>query len=274
MPSKFAAIAALAISVSMVAGPSRAIDLSDDPVEKGRQIATETENRDAGFGDSQAIMKMFLENAYGETSERELRQKTLEVVDPNTGDKSMIVFDLPRDIEGTSLLTHAKILDPDDQWIWLPSIKRIKRITSANKSGPFMGSEFAYEDFSAQELGKYDYKWLRDEACPDPVADRTCHVIERTPLYENSGYTLQTSWVDTVDYQPRKLDYYNRGGDLMKTLLMTEYRLYLDKHWRAHDLFMTNHISGKKTRLVWEEFEIQTGLDDGDFSQASLRRSR
>ena len=78
-----------------------------------------------------------------------------------------MVFDEPRDVKGTAMLTYSHILEPDEQWMFLPALKRVKRISSVNKSGPFMGSEFAFEDFSGQEVGKYSYLWLRDEACGD-----------------------------------------------------------------------------------------------------------
>ena len=84
-----------------------------------------------------------------------LSLRTLEVPDESVGDKSLIIFDSPRDIKGTALLSYAKILDPDDQWLYLPALKRVKRISSVNKSGPFVGSEFAFEDFTALELNKY-----------------------------------------------------------------------------------------------------------------------
>lgn len=254
--------------------PAGATEFSDDPAVKGRQIAEQTEAMDTGFGDSQATMKMVLTNAYGQSSERELRMKTLERTDPNEGDWSLIIFDRPRDVEGTALLTHAHILDPDDQWLYLPSLKRVKRISSANKSGPFMGSEFAFEDFSSQEVGKYSYQWLRDEPCPEPVSDRTCFVTERVPLYEKSGYTKQIGWTDTEDFQGRKTDFYDRKGALLKTLTLDDYRLYLDKHWRAHTFYMINHQTKKTTTLSWENFEFQTGLNEKDFDQNSLKRAR
>ena len=126
--------------------------------------------------------------------------------DENIGDRSLVVFDSPRDIKGTALLSHAQILDPDDQWLFLPALKRVKRISSTNKSGPFVGSEFAFEDFTATELNKYSYKWLRSEAC----GEMTCDVVERYPRYENSGYTKQIAWIDQSVYQVRQLDFYDR----------------------------------------------------------------
>ncbi|MDP2123264.1 MAG: outer membrane lipoprotein-sorting protein [Parvibaculum sp.] len=268
-----AAFAFAAATMTLSAG-AEPVALPDEPETKGRAIAEETDRRNKGFGDTRASMRMILENAYGETSTRELRSMTLEKPNPDEGDWTLNVFDRPRDVEGTALLTHARILDPDDQWMYLPAVKRVKRISSVNKSGPFMGSEFAFEDFSSTEVGKYSYKWLRDEACPEPVADRTCHVTERFPLYEHSGYTRQIAWTDTTDYQPRKLEYYDRKNELLKTLALTDYNLHQEKFWRAHDLYMQNVVTGKSTRLTWESYEFGTGLSQNDFSTNALQRAR
>ncbi|MEQ8283375.1 MAG: outer membrane lipoprotein-sorting protein [Parvibaculum sp.] len=265
---------ALAAAMTALSAGAEPVSLPDDPEAKGRAIAEETDRRNKGFGDTRASMHMILENAYGETSTREMRAMTLEKPNPDEGDWTLNVFDKPRDVDGTALLTHARILDPDDQWMYLPAVKRVKRISSVNKSGPFMGSEFAFEDFSSTEIDKYSYKWLRDEACPEPVADRTCHVTERTPLYEHSGYTRQVAWTDTTDYQPRKIKYYDRKDELLKTLSMTNYNLHEGKFWRAHDLYMQNVVTGKSTRLTWESFEFGTGLTQNDFSTSALQRAR
>lgn len=249
------------------------IELPDDPAARGLAIAQETDRRNQGFGDSSSEMRMILRNTQGEESVRELRQSVLENTDPDDGDLSLIVFDRPRDVEGTALLTHAHITDDDDQWLYLPAVARERRISSSNKSGPFLGSEFAFEDFSSQEVGKYDYMWLRDEPCPG-MEERQCHVVERYPLYENSGYTRQIAWTDVVDYQTRQLEFYNRRDDLLKTLTFTDYQLYLGQFWRAHTLTMVNHLTGKSTVLTWSDFEFQTGLTEDDFTRASLRRAR
>lgn len=89
----------------------------------------------------------------------------------------------PANIEGTALLSHAKVLDPDDQWLYLPALKRIERISPVDKSGPFVGSEFAFEDFTALGLNKYAYRYDREDSIDDFVQD----VLELTPLYERSG---------------------------------------------------------------------------------------
>ena len=136
--------------------------IAETAEEKGLAIAIEADKRDEGFGDSTANMTMELKNKQGDTSIRYIRIKTLEVI--GDGDKSMSIFDKPADVKGTAFLTFSHAIKPDEQWLYLPALKRVKRINSKNKSGPFMGSEFAYEDIASQEVEKYTYKYLRDES--------------------------------------------------------------------------------------------------------------
>ena len=196
--------------------------------EQGFEIAARSDRSDRGFGDSEVGLKMILRNRAGKETTRELSLRTLEIPDESVGDKSMIVFNTPADIDGTTLLSYAKILEPDDQWLYLPALKRVKRISSVNKSGPFVGSEFAFEDFTSLELNKYDYTYLRSEPC----GDLQCDVIERTPRYEHSGYTRQVTWVDQEVFQVRRVEFYDRRGDLLKTLQLEDYREYEGAYWR------------------------------------------
>ncbi|MES9978120.1 MAG: outer membrane lipoprotein-sorting protein, partial [Candidatus Thiodiazotropha sp. 6PLUC5] len=174
------------------------------PEEKGLEIATEVEARDTGFHDFKATMTMLLKNRHGEESLRDMRNQTLEV--ENDGDKTLVVFDEPRDVKGTALLSFSHKVGDDDQWLYLPALKRVKRIASRNKSGPFMGSEFAYEDISSQEVEKYTYKYIADNE-HEGIAS---FLIERYPVDPNSGYTRQQLSIDKERYIPLKIDYYDR----------------------------------------------------------------
>ncbi|MEL6335073.1 MAG: outer membrane lipoprotein-sorting protein [Pseudomonadota bacterium] len=239
-----------------------------DPGTKGFDVAARSDRSDVGFGDSRVALQMILTNAAGATAVRELEITTLERENEDVGDKSLVHFSEPRDIDGTALLSHAKILDADDQWLYLPALKRVKRISSSNKSGPFVGSEFAFEDITAQELNKFSYTWLQEEPC----GALTCDVVERTPLYEGSGYTKQIAWYDQTDFQIRKVEYYDRKGALLKTQLFEDYRTYPGGVWRSHLFRMENHQTGKKTDLKFEDYRFGVGLDDGDFVKGTLRR--
>ena len=133
-----------------------------------------------------------------------------------------------------------------------------------------MGSEFAYEDLSSQEVEKYTYKYLRDEE----YEGMDCFVVERYPEDKNSGYTRQVVWLDKPEYRPQKIEFYDRKNAKLKTLTYSGYQQYLDKYWRADGMFMENHQTGKSTRLIWNNYEFQTGLSDRDFNKNSLKRAR
>jgi hypothetical protein len=234
------------------------------------EIAARSDRSDRGFGDSEVELQMILRNAAGQQSTRALRISTLELPDESTGDKSLVLFNTPRDIEGTALLSYANILEPDDQWLYLPALKRVKRVSSANKSGPFVGSEFAFEDFTSLELNKFSYQYLGTEPC----GDLTCDVLERTPRYENSGYSRQVAKIDQQVFQIRQVDFYDRRNGLLKTLTMEDYRDYGNGLWRAQLLRMVNHQTGKSTDLVYGEYTFASGQDNQDFVKGRLSRLR
>ena len=237
--------------------------------QRGYDIAARSDRTDFGFADSVVSATMVLRNAAGQESARQLTFRTLEKDDETVGDKSLVIFHSPKDVEGTALLSHAKILDPDDQWLYLPALKRVKRISSANKSGPFVGSEFAFEDFTITELNKFTYAYVGEDSYESMAVD----VVDRFPRYERSGYTRQRVLIDRAILQPRKLDFFDRKGDLLKTLELSDYRDY-DGIWRPHRMAMVNHQTGKSTDLVYETFAFGAGLQEADFSKGVLNRLR
>ncbi len=247
----------------------KTVKFPDAPDAKGLAIATEADRRDQGFKDSESQISMVLRNAQGQESRRGLRIRILEVPESDGGDKSLVVFDAPRDIAGTALLSFAKGIEPDDQWLYLPDLGRVKRISGSNRSGPFMGSEFAYEDLAAPELIKYSYTYVGQEAC----GDLTCYMIERRPQYKDSGYKRQIVWLDTEHFRPAKVDFYDRRDELMKTLVYTDYKLY-GTFWRAHSMVMTNKRTGKSTALLISTYRFDSGFKDADFSTGTLKRIR
>ena len=238
------------------------------PEEIGLAIAEEARAREEGFGDFAARQLMVLRNRQGQESRRQLRVQVLEVADD--GDKSLFVFDDPRDVRGTAFLVHAHRDGADDQWIYLPALRRVRRISSANRSGSFMGSEFAYEDMTPPEVEKFTYRYLRDEPC----GDATCTVTERVPLDRRSNYRRQLVWRDRDELLTRKVEYYDRKDDHLKTLTLSDYAQYLDSFWRAGEMTMVNHLTGKSTVLTWSDYRFRTGLEDSDFTQTGLRRAR
>ena len=240
----------------------------ETPEEKGLRIAREASARNEGFGDFTAEMTMVLRDRQGRESERQMRFKVLEVA--GDGDKSLFVFDHPRDVQGTALLTHAHVNAQDEQWLYLPALKRVKRINASRRSGSFMGSEFSYEDMSPPEVEEYTYKYLRDEPCGELV----CTVTEQVPLDQESGYSRKVLWQDTDELRTWKMELYDRKGSHLKTLTLANYELFVGRYWRAGEQEMVNHLTGASTVLKWRDFRFRNNLKDSEFTQPALRRVR
>ena len=264
----FAAVLALVTTLSARADTGGAAEAGNDSAAQGLAIAMEADRRSDGFQDYSSRLTMTLRAKNGQQAVREMRFKTLEV--PGDGDKGLTLFDEPKDVAGTTLLTFAHKTADDDIWLFLPALKRVKRIAGNNKSGPFMGSEFAFEDFGTQEVEKYRYRYLRDEM----LDGQDCHVIERIPVEKTSGYSRQEVWLDKAEYRLQQIHYYNKGGVHLKTLRIGAYRQYLDKFWYPHHYLMVNHDTGRSTVLEFKDYVLRNGYGARDFDQSALAGAR
>ena len=196
------------------------------PVKTGLEIAREAEKADNGWGSSSNTLTMTLTNRNGQKTTRKMHGYSMEV--ERDGDMSITIFDTPADVKGTTSMTHTHRTGDDDQWLYLPAIKRVKRISSSNKSGPFMGSEFAYEDLSSQEVEKYTYKFISEEKSNG----QNCYKVERYPVSTSSGYKRNIVWFNKSNYRVEKVEYYDRKNALLKTLVFSNFKQYLSKYWR------------------------------------------
>ena len=242
--------------------------VSADEINRGLEIALKADNSFSGYGDSKTNLKMLLKDRKGSITERVMKMNLLEV--PEDGDKSLIVFESPRDVRGVAVLSHAHKTGSDEQWLYLPALKRVKRVASKNRTGPFLGSEFSLEDLSFQEVEKYSYEYLREEV----LEEKECDVIKRIPLDPYSGYTKQIVWVSKMDPLIYQIHHYDRKSFHFKTQIFRGYTKYLNKFWRPNEIHMINHQTNKTTTLFFEDMAFNTGLSEKDFTQNSLKRSK
>lgn len=254
--------------LAVTAARGNDIDSAATPEAKGLAIAVAADKADEGWGDWTAEANMVLRNRQGQSSTREMTFRALEQQDD--GDKRLITFESPLDVKGTAFLVFSKKVGDDDQWLYLPALRRVKRIASNNKSGPFVGSEFAYEDLSSQEVEKFTYKYLQDET----IDGQSCYVIERIPVDEDSGYTRRVAWIDKAEFRLLKEEYYDRKASLLKTLTAEGYREYAGDYWRADKFSMVNHQTGKSTELLWKDYQFSKGLREADFNSTRLKNIR
>ncbi|MBW2256194.1 MAG: outer membrane lipoprotein-sorting protein [Deltaproteobacteria bacterium] len=231
--------------------------------DEGLAVAREVDRRHEGFGDTRGKAKMILRNRSGHECVRNLTILTREV--PDDADMCLIVFSDPADVTGTVLLTHNHVQGDDDQWMYLPALRRVRRISGASRSGPFMGSEFSYEDMTAPVVERYAYLHLGHE---DLEGER-CHVVERRPM-RSSAYSKTVVWVVEAEYRVRRVTYYNRRGGHIKTLDATDYHEYEGRFWRPHRSFLVNHVTGKSTVLQWSDIVYGEGALAEDYHPDNL----
>ncbi len=229
------------------------------------EVAKKADAMTKGFESSTAQMEMILINANGEQSVRDLNMKTLE---GENGDKSISTFLSPADVKGTKTLTHEHLDRDDDQWLYLPALKRVKRIASSNKSGSFMGSEFSYEDIGNQDYQKFSYSGEAQEVMLDGVA---CYKSDRVPNESNSGYTKETIWVDRTNFLVQQIEYYDRKHELLKTAKFSDHK-QIQGVWRVGRIEMKNHQNDKSTILTWKEDKIKVGLTPREFNKRVLKQ--
>jgi len=230
-----------------------------------QEVADKCEAVMKGFKSSKSQMQMTLINANKQRRSRDMSMMTLE---SSKGNKSLMTFLSPADVKGTKFLNHEHINKDDDQWLYLPALKRVKRIASSSKSGSFMGSEFSYEDLSSFNPKKYIFK---GDAKVGMLDGKKVYIGARIPKSKNSGYTKEVSYVDAKTFLIKKVDYYDRKHELLKTATFDKYKKINGK-WRVAQMTMVNHQNHKKTILVWKDEKIKLHLRDRDFNKRVLKK--
>jgi hypothetical protein len=208
-------------------------------------------------------MEMILINAHGDRTTRKLVNDVAET--EKDGDRSLSTFLWPADVKGTRMLTWSHKDGDDDQWLYLPALKRVKRISSRNKSGAFMGSEFSYEDLGSQEVEEYTYRFLEETE----VDGRPVWKIERDPVSRRSGYSKEIAFFDQEYMNPLKVEYYDRKGDLLKVAMFHDYQK-IETWWRVGRIEMENVQTLKKSILTWNVRKLGKEFSDYHFSSDSL----
>lgn len=244
---------------------------SASSAERGLQIMQAQEKTDAGWRSTEVFGTMILYDASNRAVERSFKIIRSERNTAREGDLSRILFQDPADVRGTVLLTHSKV-EPadDDQWLYLPANRRVRRISSSNRTGKFLSSEFSYEDMGGSELEDNTYEWLKDTPCPG-MANLTCHMVAVFPKNKASGYSKRVLWLDTQAYRVYQNEYYNRRGNLEKRLVLSGYKDY-QGHWRPALMQMVNLQTKRRTDMRWDNYQFGVPVSATDFSPQRLGR--
>ncbi len=259
---KHIVLLALTFSSLVHAKSMKELTAAGTPEEKGRAIAQELGARNAGYKDLGGQVEMVLTDAAGSEARRSFSLKVLEKANVTEGDKSLIMFEAPADVKGTAVLSHANAEGEDEQWLFLPSAHRTKRISAANRTGAFAGSEFSFEDLTGNDARKHGWKYLGEQG-------NTVNV-EATPKDAASAYSKRVLHVDGKEMRISSIDFFDRRGEKLKTLTYDDYRQLNEKFYRSHTWAMKNSQTGKATTIRFTTMKLDTGLTVADFAPGKL----
>jgi outer membrane lipoprotein-sorting protein len=218
------------------------------------------------------VMTMTLENGRGQQRVRTLEGWSREISDDE--EHRFSVFQTPSDVKDTTLLTYDYDNKDDDTWLYLPALKKVKRILSSNKTDDFMGSDFTYEDMENIDLDNWKYTLLGEES----VEGVDCWKIESVPLTDQerseSGYTKVVAWISKADYLPRQVEFTDKKGRLSKKMTAGDVRIVAgdNPRARAHKITMVNFLSDHRTVLDIRDIQLDVEIPEKVFSQRNLKQ--
>ena len=230
----------------------------------GRQIVEKAYNLPTG-DDQTSVLTMTLTNKSGQTRVRKIQQYSKDLGDT---EKSIMFFLSPADVKNTSFMNWSYDSDKaDDQWIYLPALKKVKRISSDSKSDYFMGSDFTYDDLGDRQPSEDTHKLLREEK----FKGEDCYVVESIPKEEDYMYSKTITWVIKDKWIGLKKEFYDEDGELLKTLSIKKYD-EIKGYWLILQSEMHNVQKDHKTIMSLKNVELDTGIPDNKFTERMMKR--
>ncbi len=230
----------------------------------GKQISEKVYNRPSG-DDQTSDLTMTLINKSGDQRVRKIKQFTKDLGDV---EKSIMFFQSPADVKNTSFMSWTYDSDQnDDQWIYLPALKKTKRISSDSKSDYFMGSDFTYDDLGDRKLEDDTHKLLREET----MDGKECYVIESLSKDDDYMYSRTVVWVNKSNFIGVKKEFYDEDEDLLKVLAIKEVK-EISGIWVITNSEMKNVQKTHRTTMVLSDIQINTGMSESKFSERMMMR--
>lgn len=260
IPAALAALALLAPAQDgphPVAVPPVPDFTTSDAAVHGKELAAYADLFDSGWKDEVSKGRMTLYDAGGDSVERVFSRMTYERAED--GDKLLIRFLAPAEIKGVSALTFENPGSSDDNWLYLPSTKRVRRISGANNTASFQGTEFTYEDLSNLDPREYEWRLLGEEEIVRDGESTPVYRLEAKPTYDDTGYSRLIVHFHRERWTQERIEYFDKSGTLLKTRDGRDWREQHGRFWRAGEIEMVNHQTKKRTKLELELILVDVG---------------
>ena len=235
----------------------------------GQQIMQYVDDRDEG-DDQVSLSIQRLINERGQERRRESIYIKRQYKGKNDFDtKLFILIQSPPRIKGTSFLnwSYEKEDKDDDQWLYLPALRKVRRISASDKEDAFMGTDFTYDDMGDRKVEEDTHTLLRSEV----LEERDCYVVESVPVQKDYIYSKKITWVVKGEWIPLKVEYYDRKGKHLKTLTYSEWKR-IDGIWSVGRMEMSNHQTGHRTILEIQKAKYNVDVPDDTFTTRTLQK--
>jgi len=231
----------------------------------GLEVIQNVYNRPTG-NDIQGDLTMILENSSGNQRIREIKQFTKDFGDV---EKKIMFFKSPADVRNTSFMnwSYDDETRNDDQWIYLPALKRVKRISSDSKGDYFMGSDFTYDDLGDRHPTDDTHRILREEV----IDGKITYVVESIPKDEDYMYSRTITWVIKDSWIGLKKEFYDEDNELLKILSVEEQQDF-DGIIIITKTKMTNVQKNRSTVMSLSNVVVNKGIPDNMFTERMMRR--
>ena len=231
----------------------------------GLKIIENVYNRAVG-DDMTADLTMTLTNSSNENRVREIKQFSKDFGDL---EKKIMFFVSPADVKNTSFMSwsYDEAGKDDDQWIYLPALKKTKRISSDSKSDYFMGSDFTYDDLGDRQPDQDVHKLLREEK----LNGEDCYVVESIPKDKDYMYSKTITWIIKDKWIGLKKEFYDEDEELLKILKVNKYE-DINGFWIITNTEMKNEQKDHKTIMILKNVKINTGINDDKFTERIMTR--
>lgn len=219
-------------------------------------------------GSMSANIKLIITEKNGTTRTRTISMITKSY--PNGSEKRFIKFIEPADVKGTAMLVFDNRNEQDEMWIYLPALKKTRRIVSSESGKSFMSSEFSNADMTSPTLTDFVNSLL-----PASGNDKEW-IIESIPVTEEKadeyGYLKKISYISKADYQVNKMEFYNFDGLLFKTILINSVYPLPDGKFIIKNMIADNHLNGRKSEIMLSNITEGQKLDDSYFTLQNLQK--
>lgn len=230
----------------------------------GMEIMENVFNRPTG-PDIQSTLTMTLTNSRGSTRVREIKQFIKHF---GENEKKIMFFIAPSNVKNTSFMSwsYGDGKD-DDMWIYLPALKKTKRISSSSKSDYFMGSDFTYDDLGERHPSLDTHKILGEET----IDGVDCYVVESVPKESDYLYSKTITWVVKGEWFGMKREFYDENYEFLKILTIKKYKK-VNGYWIIPEMEMFNEQKDHTTLMQLNDIKIGDGIKDNQFTERMMER--